>query len=384
MAIKVLHFSTHYEDCGIGKYQEMFLEAMASNNEVENKFFEISPNQIRTMSVADKQTVYSRLVKELKDYDILHVQHEFSFYPKDEFLMACQAAKRAGKHLIVTVHTAPSVAYTPAKFGGLAPRSIVHYLRARKREAFYEKYFVKPMKLADLILVHNTVTGRGLTSLGVPEDKISEIVIPVPEVNFSTKSTEITEKLRRSDDDVIYATTGFLHKFKGVDHAIKALSYLPPHFKLAIVGGMHQDHDNKIYNELTDLIRDLGMIDRVYITGYVEDDERLNSLIRECDLCVYPYEKIYYSNVSSAALNNAFANHRPVVAYPTESFKQLNKVIGGMKLTQAFSYYELAREINRLDLREATKRSTAFSEAYNYTVVARSLIGIYQNCLISR
>ena len=379
MAVKVLHFSTHGEDCGIGKYQEMFLEAMADSKDIKNEFFDVSPNRIRTMNSDDKQKVYAQLVEQLKDFDILHVQHEFSFYPMDEFLRACQAAKQAGKKLVVTLHTAPSVAFTPARRVGIAPRSILHYLRAKKKEAFYQKYFVDALLIADLILVHNTVTKNGLLNLGIHEAKVKEIVIPVPDIDFAPKSTEIATMLRRQEGDIIYATTGFLHRFKGVDHAIKALSLLPENYKLAIVGGMHQDHDHAIYNDLTDLIIGLGLQERVYITGFVEDDARLNALIRECNVCVYPYEKVYYSNVSSAALNNAFANHVPVIAYPTASFRQLSGSKDYLNLTQAFSYYELARELRRIDIPKATMKSTEFSKQYSYKVIASTLGQIYQD-----
>ncbi|HEX8227405.1 MAG TPA: glycosyltransferase [Candidatus Saccharimonadales bacterium] len=377
MAVKVLHFSTHCEDCGIGKYQEMFLEAMSGNAEVQNAFFDVSPNKIRVMQPAEKAEVYQKLVKELADYDILHVQHEFSFYPKDEFLMACQAAKQAGKRLVVTVHTAPSVAFSPARRAGIAPRSVLHYLRARRKESFYHQYFVDALKLADLVLVHNTVTMNGLTSLGIDAGRIQQITIPVPAIDTTTKTTEIAEKLNRQPGDIIYSTTGFLHKFKGVDHAIKALSFLPPNYKLAIVGGMHQDHDHSIYNDLTDLIQKLGLTSRVYITGFIEDDNRLNALIRESDVCVYPYEKVYYSSVSSAALNNAFANDRPVIAYPTASFKQLSGDAHYMTLTAAFSYYELARELQRMDFTASAQKSTEFKQSYSYPIVARQLAEIY-------
>ena len=49
-AIRILHLSTHDEDCGIGKYQEMFLDAMQIDDSVRNEFFEISPSQIKVMN----------------------------------------------------------------------------------------------------------------------------------------------------------------------------------------------------------------------------------------------------------------------------------------------------------------------------------------------
>lgn len=377
--IKVLHFSTHDEDCGIGKYQEMFLEQFDDIEEIENKFFDYSPNQIRTMTRDNKIASFQLLEKELERYDILHIQHEFSFYPSDEFKLACETARKVNKKLIVTVHTSPSVAFKKAKLHGYGLRSVLHFLRESKANIVFYENFSNPVKLADLILVHNTITKATLVSLGAQASKVQEITIPVPQISHSLKSSEIAAKLNKQPGDIIYATTGFLHQFKGVDEAIKALTFLPENYKLAVIGGMHIDHQHDIYNRLTDLIRDLHLIDRVYITGYVKEDEHLNSLIRECDICVYPYEKIYYSSVSSAALNNAFANFMPVVAYPTASFKQINNEAYCMSLTQAFSYYELARNINNLNLEEARDKSKKFAKAYSYPAVAKQIAQIYSN-----
>jgi glycosyltransferase involved in cell wall biosynthesis len=68
--------------------------------------------------------------------------------------------------------------------------------------------------------------------------------------------------------------------------------YLPDNYKLAIIGGLHPASDDlAFYAEITDLIDELDLRDRVYITGFIKDDERLNSLIRDV-MCVYPYDGV--------------------------------------------------------------------------------------------
>lgn len=378
-AIKVLHFSTHNEDCGIGKYQEMFLDEMKTETSVHNDFFELSPNQIKIMNKPNYSNAFDLLERTLKDYDILHMQHEYSFYWNDELERAVDIARRLGKKIIVTVHASANVAHKKAKLSGLGPRSFAHYARGLVSEKWFFKRFIDPLKKVDLIIVHNEVTKVSLTSRGVPSAIITKIVIPVPEVNFELKSNEIHEKLEVKSGDIVYATVGFLHKYKGVQQAIKALRYLPGNYKLAIIGGLHSGTDDvAIYDKITDLIADLGLKDRVYITGYVADDGRMNALIRECDVCVYPYDKDYYSNVSSAALNNALANNTPVVAYPTESFKEINSLQDVLCLTQTFSYYELARSLKALDINDAKKKTADFSKDYSYSVISKSLVEIYK------
>jgi len=380
--IKVLHLSTHDEDCGVGKYQEMFLDTLSDHEGIENKFFDLSPNQIKVMNDTDLEKTMKQLSQELADYDILHIQHEFSFFYKDEFQRIVDVAQALHKKIIVTLHASPYVAYKPPKLLGLGPHSMVGYAKAIRLKRKFFKNFVAPMKEVDMIVVHNQVTKDSMASLGVDRERIVDLVIPVPAIDHAPKSKEIHDALRVKDKDIVYATVGFLHKFKGIKPAVKALKYLPENYKLAIIGGVHPQADNEaIYDEITDLIDKLGLIDRVYITGFVRSDEKMNALVRECDICVYPYDKTYYSHVSSASLNNAFANHVPIVAYPTESFKEINTHMPALTLTQSCSYYEMAKSLKALNIVEAKKQSKDFAQSMSYPKIAPQIISFYEQLL---
>ena len=377
--IKVLHFSTHNENCGIGKYQEMFIDQMADSKVVYNEFFELSPNQIKTMPKEEYQKAFNLLKEKLIDFDILHIQHEYSFFLQDELEQALAIAKELRKKSIVTVHTSANVGHKKALLKGVSPRSWVAFTRAYKLEKTMFKRFIAPLKDADLLIVHNNVTAKSLISRGINEAKIKKITIPVPKINFDYESITIKEALGVKNGDVIIATVGFLHRYKGVEHAIKSLKYLPENYKLAIIGGLHPGTDDiSIYDNLADLIIEQGLRSRVFITGYVLDDKKMNALIRECDICVFPYDREYYSNVSSAALNNAFANHLPVIAYPTESFREVNSKFEAMRLTHSFNYYELYRELLNINISEFTKKSLKYSDVYSYPVVTQELVEIYK------
>lgn len=377
--IKVLNFSTHNENCGIGKYQEGFVRVLESSPEIKSSFFAVSPNALRIMNDQEKEKVFSDLRGQLADYDILHIQHEFSFLHSPDFVTLAEITKQENKQLIITIHSSPTLAYEPPRRLGYGPRSIVRYAKQVRRKIMFDKVFTNAVRIADAIIVHNTATKKALMELGVEEHRIRSIILPVPNLDHAAKSTLISEKLQRQEGDIILSAVGFLHRYKLLDHAIKALTYLPHHYKLAIIGGMHMDHDTTLYNNIADLIRDLQLQDRVYITGFIEDDMELNTLIRETDICIYPYDKHYYSNISSASLNNAFANHKPVIAYPTDSFIELNQKVDAMVLTRAFAYYELAREVERLDVKAAAEKSKKFADIYNYNAVTKDLTDIYKS-----
>ncbi|MGF7229597.1 MAG: glycosyltransferase [Candidatus Saccharibacteria bacterium] len=379
--IRVLHFSSHDENCGVGKYQENYLVGMAKMPDVQNKFFDSSPYKTRIMSPEELDSTIAQMEKELHDYDILHIQHEFGLFSNAEFRKMVEMAKRINKRVVVTVHTSPGFALKPVKLGGLGPRSFLRYARDKRNYAIFWRNHIDTFLQADLLIAHNNATVQSLETAGVPSARIKKLIHPVYEVPAPKPSHEITKALNKQKGDVIFCTTGFIHRYKGMFEAVKALKYLPENYKLAVIGGMHPTSDEvTMYDKLTDLVNTLGLRDRVYITGFVPDDDRLNALIRECDVCIYPYDKVYYANVSSGSLNLAFANDISAIAYPTESFKEIAEIAdGALVLTDTFAYYELARELQRIDLSKQRTLSKQYAKKMAWPKMAKALVEAYKD-----
>lgn len=384
--IRVLHFSsTNKDNCGVGKYQEACLAALADVSEVTNKFFEISPYQTREMSPEELDKATDQLKQELKDYDILHIQHEFGLFWHDEVARVVQAGKEAGKKVVITIHLSPSFVkeLKPVRLRGIGPHSVVSYLRQIRHNRVKMRQHIAPMRQADLIIVHNDVTLNALKELGVEPSRIKKFSHPVYPITKPPVTHEVDKWLNKQKGDVILCMAGFLHRYKGTLAAVESLKFLPKNYKLLLAGSVKGDSNEVSYEDkVTDAIYNYNLKDRVYITGYIESDDRLNSLIRECDICVFPYDKIYYSSASSGALGLAFTNCMPVVAYPTESLKEAAKEIdGAVVLTQTFAYYELAREVQDIDLKKQSELSRQYAEKLAWPRQAKKILEFYKELI---
>lgn len=378
MPVRILHFGTHHERCGIAKYQQQFLDAMEGREDILNRWFETSPNVLKEVSDDVKQRTFERLQDELAHFDALHVQHEFSFFPDDGFNKACYAAKAAGKKLFVTVHTGPACVFPLFNRYSILSNGVRDYANRWLKARTIVKAFIKTLRYADKVFVHNQNTRDALIQLGIGADRISKIVIPVPEVPWSRTSMEIEQVLRSKPNDVVIGMPGFMVWHKGIDHTIRALTVLPEHYKLAVLGSEPPGGDGSLQRSLINLAEDHNVSHRMLMTGYIEEDARLDALIRECDLCVFPYNKEYYANVSSAAIGVAFSNHRPIVAYPTDPFMQINE--GGeryIELTEDFTPDSLARTIAQIDLKAAAASSKHYAERFGYKRVALEVAEVY-------
>ena len=377
--MKILNFSSHYEDCGIAKYQENYLDEINKLDGYESAFFEYSPYQTREMNENDFSKVISQLKKEVRDYDVFHIQHEFGFFRGNQLQQLVDTAKDAGVKVVVTYHTSPDLIIIHKPLTGLGPKSILSFLRSRRHNNKLSDIHVKPLLSANLIIAHNQYTEDKLAAYGVPVDKISLIPHPTYPITHPKKTTFIAESLNKEDGDIILSTVGYLHRFKGVDKAVKALLYLPEKYKLAILGGVKSDSDDqKLYDEIADLVIKHGLKNRVFITGVVLSDDDLNSYVRETDLSLYPYDSVYYKGVASGALNLAIANERPIVAYPVSTLKETNADIGQLVLTQSDSYYELAKEIQGIDLKEQSRRIKEYAEANSWENMSVHLLDAYK------
>lgn len=377
--VKILHYTTHNEDCGIGKYNEQFIDAMSltSSDLVQNDIFPYSPNQTRSMTHDQFTPVLEELKNQLKSYDALHIQHELSFYKHNELNRIVNGAHSIRKPVIMTVHTAPDAQYKYPKRLGYSPHSFASYIREIRAANEFIKIHLVPLRNADLVLVHNTTTKENLIHHGVDSNKIQMITLPVPNVAQYTKSGVIRDALNYKPGDVIVASVGFISHTKGIKSAVKSLKYLPENYKLALVGGIHPSGGGEKYlDEVSDLIIELDLKDRVFITGYVEDDDVLNGLIQECDVCIYPYDNTYYKYVSSAALNNALANGKPAITYPTRPFIEMNKN-ATIAICKSANYYELARYIQEADYGELSQRSRSYTDKFSYNSESTKLAEMY-------
>lgn len=380
--IKVLHFSSRYEECGVAKYLGHYIKGMEEVPHIENEYFDVSPYSTPHMNEVDLTKMANDLRRQLRDYDILHVQLEFALYAHDSFRRIVEAGKRSGKKVLITVHSSPGLhgAGKPVRMKGLGPRSFIMYMRDKRNQKIFIENYIVPFRNADMLLVHNEPTAESLRYFGIHPDHIQKVMHPVQVFDDPELSTRIARELHRQDGDVIYCTIGFFHKYKGIIEAVKALKFLPGNYKLAILGGMKADSDDiAFYDKVTDLIDQLGLQDRVYIAGYIPTDDELNALIRECDVCVFPYNGVYYGQVSSGSINLAFSNGSPVVAYPTAAISELASVAdGAVVLCETYAYYELARELKRIDLQKQAELSKAFAKKMAWPVVSAELVKVYE------
>lgn len=133
------------------------------------------------------------------------------------------------------------------------------------------------------------------------------VPLPVEAMSLPARGQARTE-LGLTDSDAVLGMVGWIHPRKNCERAIEVLAHLREDAQLWLIGSPTPDAE-PYRRRLTELARDLGVADRLRITGYVSDDE-LRSRLAAIDVALVPYAAIS----ASASLSTIIGARRPVIA----------------------------------------------------------------------
>ena len=379
-AIKVLNVTTYNEDCGVAKFQANIQECFNKyKTTIHSDIYQYSLNHLKKQNNTDRRALIKDIVKVAAEYDVVHIQHEFGLFYKNGvgFGEIVQALKRARKQIFVTIHTAPShVLIQNQRPPAYAIRSSLKYLVTGLKNKRLKKKLLYDFRLCDRLITLNRNTREELVGIvGITPERIFTTILPVRD-DVIIPDNEIRKIFPKNTKLIVI--NGFINHYKGFDKAIRALSFLPEEYRLVIAGGINPDSGNPAdMDAIGNLIAELQLTERVHITGYIEGDSELQRLVSGCDVAIYPYDINYYRLASSAAVGVAINAEVPAVAFPAESFKEINDFMEGvLTLTQSSTYFELAQKIPKT-VGHDKQILKDFKRENSYKVYAERLLDIY-------
>jgi glycosyltransferase involved in cell wall biosynthesis len=120
-------------------------------------------------------------------------------------------------------------------------------------------------------------------------------------------ATEARTALGLDASTLTVTVLGFIHRQKGHDRVVRALSHLPDTTQALFVG-TPSDPDGRYVDELRTEAQALGVDDRIRITGYV-DEPTLNQYLAVTNVAVCPFREA----AASGSLSTWIAAGRPLV-----------------------------------------------------------------------
>lgn len=119
--------------------------------------------------------------------------------------------------------------------------------------------------------------------------------------------------------DRVLLLYGYVNRNKGHDLAVHALALLPEDVVLYVAGAARTPEDEAYRQEVHDLACELGVQHRVFWHGWAGDME-LPLIFAAADIVLFPYR----DTVQSAALHEALAHGKPILASKIGGFAEIN------------------------------------------------------------
>ena len=289
----------------------------------------------------------------LKRADVVHIHSHNSYFN----IKVAEKAKRTG--LLIAVHFMAVDALRSH------PNFIVKLLGS-----YYAKYILKKaLKLADLKFVKSYRDKHILKSKYNIE---AEYIPDGIDDEFLTKPRDPDRfrDLFGVDEDFIFLYIGRLHPAKGPQLLIEAASYLQRHakdkFKVVIMGPGPTKW-------LIALAKRLGVKDLLLITGPVDEEVKISAI--DASTCLVVPSLYDYVEVFSLVASEAWARHKPVVAFAVgELAYRVKHGINGLLIKER-NPQALAKALQEL---MSSKYSFKIEEKlYTWKEIALKLIEFY-------
>jgi FkbM family methyltransferase len=391
--VKITQVSTWRTQCGIAGYTELLCRGLAEHG-VESDVVAIDREATRDLSVRELREHFEQLGEQLRDAELIHIQHEFGFFAGSyhfrasimNFRRVLRAARRGGRPVFVTFHSLPfDVSWAHMDWSRLPAEQLV-MLAARNAWRAAVVPLVGDAR-GPRAIVHGRLGRRLLIDSGVRREHIAVIPhgTPPPRPAGSTaRRAEVRARLGLAEDATVLGIFGYLSAAKGHVTAVEALEHLPEHYQLVLAGGPHPLDERSALRAVLARVADRPELrDRVAVTGYLPEADAIDCL-DAVDIMLAPYED--RQQVSSGALGWALASGKPVIATRVPMFREIVEQSGCAELVALDSPGELALAAERIAEEPALRerllsRARDWCEENSWTQVASRHAALYARAL---
>lgn len=251
--------------CGISTYSEWLWDEMGKMVKEYRIFAENTDrpaqNEPHVSRCWNRGKPFHQLVEELRAYDpdVIYIQHEWGIFPVGTHYLSLMTALH-GYRVITTLH------------------SVYHHLDKLVCEAALTE-----------IIVHTHAAEKILKDV----KKVSARVHVIPHGSFPCVSAN--RLWNRYQSNHLLIQVGFGFKYKGWENSLRIVNELRKDFPDIYFTGIFSETDgskdfhNTYFDELMDIVNDLGIQDHVCLIRGFQSDEALDAFLRTNHIAIFPY-----------------------------------------------------------------------------------------------
>ena len=319
----VLIVSTYPPDRdGIASYTARLEKALKKENiriRIAAKGRDWKRNSISYISSIIRKSIVSKT-------NIVHIQLSYSTFGNEYYTgllpLLLLSLKLLGKRVVITFHDIVRKSHLKNDF--LKNHTSGRFLRF-KRWALNN--FTRVVCLmANKVIVHSEIAKLTLIQdYDVPNKRIQIIPHGIDQILFHSGEDQNENKSHKDKDHQIVSYFGLVRHGKGLEDLVNAWKKLTNlNAYLFIIGGKHPILKDDCYENLTNMVKELGLEASINICGYVPD-ALLPAYLTESDVFVLPYNEWGDVIASSGALSVLAPYLKPIIATDVPAFVNLKK-----------------------------------------------------------
>ncbi len=354
--MNVTYYTTWDSVCGLADYARHFKAGLEEEGVVVT---------VVSADRAETRADYREVAERMNGGDIAQINHEHSLFGKTFLSGIVNFYMFLGGIRIPTVvmlHELVSAREGAFLFG----------LRKFVLKLVYKILFSR----AALVLVHVEGQQRSLIEMGIGRDKVLLLPHPVPRLAGSLVDCRAKGVLGLEGKNVV-TVFGFVFARKGYETVLPIIESIPDTV-LLIAGGRHPKDRSGYFEQLTRKISEMGLGDKVKITGYVSPEE-VQGIMQATDIVLAPFHEMS----GSGSLSIAAAFHKPILGSDIGPLRELKSQGLGIELFPNDDSEQLKSRLagllaDRRALESLADQTKTYAERYSYRNAARRLSELYQ------
>jgi len=372
--MKVTMLTTTGDRCGIAAYSRSLVEALREFVEVE-----VEPIQVGKQPPEHYRAQAARLNRA----DVVHVQHEHSFWGG---ILPNQSAFWVLRYLIekpfvITAHTTYALAELLRVKEERRPLHRIAKELLLRRRAYRDSVEIAPFVTRGECIVHTEAGRRALIERGADPEHVHVIPAGVPDPGVGQTDTRDGSAFREKfglGDRRIVSLFGYIAPNKGYELTLQILPELPLEVVFVIAGGPRTPEMEPYAERVRARIQAANLQDRVVITGYLSAEEVAEAMAVS-EVVVAPHTQA----TGSYSVMIPLAYGKAIVASDLDCFREIWERVPCLRLFRvgdAAHYAACLKGVlnNPVGRAEMEERARKYAAQNSWREVARRTVAVYE------
>lgn len=375
--MKIAMLTTVGERCGIASYSA---ELVASLRALPDTDVEVVPIDVGEQPDAHYEEQARKL--NAPDVDLVHIQHEFSFwgFPLPGRSKFAELRGRIRRPVVLTAHTTLSLR---AIFPLRSERNPFRWLT--KKRLLANRGYRHDVEVAtfdaDATIVHTEAAQKEFAGRGLSEERLFVVPMGIPAP--VPPSSDFRGRYGLHGKRVL-TLFGYVTPNKGYDLVLESLAALPRDVVFVIAGGPRRPVEQMYLDDVQEHIDKLGVGDRVVVTGYLSDAE-VAAAMQATDLALVPHTQA----TNSYSVTLPVSHGRPTLASDLACFREMAERGGCLALFASGDKHDFRRKLlgllddpGRRD--ELAANAARYAERFTWSHIAAATRDVYRAAIDSR